>query len=34
VMRNIAILMCDRLRSANFTIKHFGYFGIPDEPNA
>lgn len=31
VMRNIAILMCDRLRNANFTIKHFGYFGISDE---
>ena len=27
IMRNLCLLICDRLRVANFTIKHFGYFG-------
>jgi CRP/FNR family transcriptional regulator, cyclic AMP receptor protein len=32
VMRNLAKLICERLRTANFTIKHFGYFGKVDDP--
>lgn len=31
IMRNLARLICERLRSANFTIKHFGYFGKLDD---
>ncbi|MFH1537576.1 MAG: cyclic nucleotide-binding domain-containing protein [bacterium] len=32
VMKNIAALICQRLRSSNFAVKHFGLWGKIDEP--
>ncbi|MEW5947273.1 MAG: cyclic nucleotide-binding domain-containing protein [bacterium] len=31
VMKNLATMVCGRLRSSNFAIKHFGYWGKPEE---
>ena len=31
VMKNIATLICQRLRSSNFAVKHFGLWGKIDE---
>lgn len=31
VMRNLAKMICDRLRATNFTIKHFGFYGKPED---
>jgi len=31
VMRNIATVMCNRLRTSNFAVKHFGLWGKTDD---